>query len=190
MKLCVVAFVALCLAAAAADKAVVNQKNNQKWPFEGLLKRVNQTFSGASEEVEGQIAFAAQKKTKSLRNSKPEETEEDDGDVRLPFQNMKQFGDVESAEDLTNSSISETNGMVDQLEKAQIAEEKRAVFRSLTRLRGVAISSFDGIASAHTANIDRYSKTHKWNKEHPLKHLASEESDVKAWAFPQKADFL
>ena len=37
---------------------------------------------------------------------------------------------------------------------AQVAETKRSVFRALTRLRGAAISSFDGIARAQTGNID------------------------------------
>ena len=82
-------------------------------------------------------------------------------DHRLPFEYVSRFGDLESAERLTNSSKKETDKMVDQLEKAQVAEEKRAVFRSLTRLRGVTISSFDGVAQAHAANIDKFSKEHK-----------------------------
>ena len=39
-----------------------------------------------------------------------------------------------------------------------MAEEKRAVFRALTRLRGAAIASFDGIARSQTGNIDQYAK--------------------------------
>eukprot|EP00913_Durusdinium_trenchii_P033731 g31577.t1 len=46
--------------------------------------------------------------------------------------------------------------MVDQLEKAEVAEEKRSVFRALTRLRGVALSSFDGVAEAQSANIQEH----------------------------------
>ena len=42
--------------------------------------------------------------------------------------------------------------MVDQLERAEVAEEKRAVFRALTRLRGAAITSFDGIARSQTGS--------------------------------------
>ena len=38
------------------------------------------------------------------------------------------------------------DSMVDQLETAEVAEEKRAVFRALTRLHGAAITSFDGVA--------------------------------------------
>jgi len=79
--------------------------------------------------------------------------------------------------------------MVDQLERAEVAEEKRAVFRALTRLRGAAITSFDGVARSQTGNIDEYNKTHKWRKTHPLHHLADEESDISKWAFPDNADF-
>jgi hypothetical protein len=80
--------------------------------------------------------------------------------------------------------------MVDQLERAEVAEEKRAVFRALTRLRGAAITSFDGVARSQTGNIDQYNKVHKWRKTHPLHHLADEESDISKWAFPDNADLL
>jgi len=79
--------------------------------------------------------------------------------------------------------------MVDQLERAEVSEEKRAVFRALTRLRGAAITSFDGVARAQTGNIDEYNKIHKWRRTHPLHHLADEESDITKWAFPNDADF-
>ena len=51
--------------------------------------------------------------------------------------------------------------MVDQLERAEVAEEKRSVFRALTRLRGAAITSFDGVARSQTGNIDEYNKIHQ-----------------------------
>ena len=57
------------------------------------------------------------------------------------------------------------------MERAEVAEEKRSVFRALTRLRGAAITSFDGVARSQTGNIDEYNKTHKWRKTHPLHHL-------------------
>ena len=79
--------------------------------------------------------------------------------------------------------------MVDQLERAEVAEEKRAVFRALTRLRGAAITSFDGIARAQTGQMDEYNKVHHWRSTHPLHHLAQEEADVSRWAFPKTADF-
>jgi len=112
-----------------------------------------------------------------------------DIDTEMPYGELEPFGREDTAQELTEASIRESDGMVDQLERAEVAEEKRAVFRSLTRLRGAAITSFDGVARAQTGNVDEYNKVHKWRKTHPLHHLADEESDVAKWAFPDNADF-
>jgi len=107
-----------------------------------------------------------------------------DIDTAMPYGQLEPFGREDTAQELTESSIKESDGMVDQLEKAEVAEEKRAIFRALTRLRGAAITSFDGIARSQTGNIDEYSKNNKWRESHPLRHLAQEESDISKWAFP------
>jgi len=112
-----------------------------------------------------------------------------DIDTEMPYGELEPFGREDTAQELTESSIHESDEMVDQLERAEVAEEKRAVFRALTRLRGAAITSFDGVARSQTGNIDEYNKTHKWRKTHPLHHLADEESDISKWAFPDNADF-
>merc|ERR1719301_438865 len=112
-----------------------------------------------------------------------------DIDTQMPYGELEPFGREDTAQELTESSIRESDEMVDQLERAEGAEEKRAVFRALTRLRGAAITSYDGVARAQTGNIDEYNKTHKWRKTHPLHHLADEESDISKWAFPDNADF-
>jgi len=112
-----------------------------------------------------------------------------DVDTEMPYGELEPFGREDTAQELTESSIRESDEMVDQLERAEVAEEKRSVFRALTRLRGAAITSYDGIARAQTGNIDEYNKTHKWRKTHPLHHLADEESDISKWAFPDNADF-
>merc|ERR1719482_1749785 len=111
-----------------------------------------------------------------------------DIDTEMPYGELEPFGREDTAQELTESSITESDEMVDQLERAEVAEEKRAVFRALTRLRGAAITSFDGIARSQTGNIDEYNKVHKWRLTHPLRHLADEESDVSRWAFPDNAD--
>jgi len=111
-----------------------------------------------------------------------------DVDIEMPYGNLEPFGREDTAQELTESSMKESDAMVDQLEKAEVAEEKRAVFRALTRLRGAAIASFDGIAHAQTGNIDEYAKVNKWREAHPVHHLASEEADVYKWAFPDKSD--
>jgi len=111
-----------------------------------------------------------------------------DVDTEMPYGELEPFGREDTAQELTEQSVRESDEMVDQLERAEVAEEKRSVFRALTRLRGAAITSYDGIARAQTGNIDEYNKTHKWRKTHPLHHLADEESDISKWAFPDNAD--
>jgi hypothetical protein len=112
-----------------------------------------------------------------------------DIDTAMPYGELEPFGREDTAQELTEDSVSESNEMVDQLERAEVAEEKRSVFRALTRLRGAAITSFDGVARSQTGNIDEYNKIHQWRKTHPLHHLADEESDISKWAFPDNADF-
>jgi hypothetical protein len=113
-----------------------------------------------------------------------------DIDTQMPFGELEPFGREDTAQELTERSITESDQMVDQLERAEVAEEKRAVFRALTRLRGAAITSYDGVARSQSGNIDEYNKIHKWRKAHPLHHLADEESDVQKWAFPDNADLI
>merc|ERR1719353_2663346 len=91
-----------------------------------------------------------------------------DIDTAMPYGDLEPFGREDTAQELTEASIRESDSMVDQLERAEVAEEKRAVFRSLTRLRGAAITSFDGVARSQTGNIDEYNKVHKWRNTHPL----------------------
>lgn len=112
-----------------------------------------------------------------------------DVDMGMPYGDLEAFGREDTAQELTEQSVQQSNDMVDQLERAEVAEEKRSVFRALTRLRGAAISSFDGVARSQTGNIDGYNKLHKWRLTHPIRHLAEEESDVAKWAFPDGADF-
>jgi len=109
-------------------------------------------------------------------------------DTEMPYGELEPFGREDTATELTDQSIKESDEMVDQLERAEVAEEKRSVFRAITRLRGAAITSFDGIARSQTGNIDEYAHTHQWRNTHPLHHLADEESDVSKWAFPDNAD--
>jgi len=107
----------------------------------------------------------------------------------MPYGGLEPFGREDTAKELTESSVRESDAMVDQLERAEVAEEKRAVFRALTRLRGAAISSFDGIARSQTGNLDEYADKNSWRRSHPVRHLADEESDTAKWAFPDNAGF-
>merc|ERR1740138_1921968 len=111
-----------------------------------------------------------------------------DVNTEMPYGGIEPFGREDTAQELTESSIRESDAMVDQLERAEVAEEKRAVFRALTRLRGAAITSYDGVARSQTGNIDTYNQVNHWRSTHPLHHLADEESDVNKWAFPDGPD--
>jgi len=106
-------------------------------------------------------------------------------DAAMPFGGLEPFGREDTAQDLTQDSVAQSDAMVDQLERAEVAEEKRAVFRALTRLRGAAITSFDGIARSQTGNVDDYARGNQWRQKHPVHHLADEEADVAKWAFPR-----
>jgi hypothetical protein len=131
---------------------------------------------------------AAQPSAGAQQDVTPIEEKGIDIDTEMPYGDLEPFGREDTAQELTEQSIKESDDMVDQLERAEVAEEKRAVFRALTRLRGAAITSFDGVARSQTGNVDEYNKIHKWRKSHPLHHLADEESDVSKWAFPDNAD--
>lgn len=117
-------------------------------------------------------------------NAAPGSSSGIDIDASLPFGEAEPFGRAQVASDLTHSSKHESNEMVDQIERAETMEERRAVFRALTRLRGATITAYDGIAKSHLNNVVQYNKEHKWRVEHPMKHLAQEEDDTAKWAFP------
>jgi len=179
-----------------------------KGQIEDMDNKVVQSESGL--QSGGKQEEASVTKTKEVEkydvNMKPLSEEEDsdeqeasnevtpvqekgiDIDTAMPYGDLEPFGREDTAQELTEDSIKQSDEMVDQLEKAEVSEEKRAVFRALTRLRGAAITSFDGVARSQTGNIDEYNKIHKWRETHPLHHLADEESDISKWAFPDNAD--
>lgn len=136
-------------------------------------------------EAEEEVAVKAPKEEVT-----PVESKGIDIDTQMPYGDLEPFGREDTAQELTEASVKDSDGMVDQIERAEVAEEKRSVFRALTRLRGAAITSFDGVARSQTGNIDEYNKIHKWRNTHPLHHLADEESDVSKWAFPDNADLI
>merc|ERR1719460_979992 len=79
----------------------------------------------------------------------------------IPFGQLEAFGREDTAAELTEASIEESNRMVDQIERAVVSDTKRSMFRALTRLRGATIASYDGMANAQAANIDAFSKKKK-----------------------------
>jgi len=146
-------------------------------------KKVQKLEDEGEQKLEGKGKGAADE-----ASATPIEEKGIDIDTQMPYGDLEPFGREDTAQELTEKSIKESDEMVDQLERAEVAEEKRAVFRALTRLRGAAITSYDGVARSQSGNIDEYNKVHKWRKQHPVHHLADEESDVTKWAFPDNAD--
>jgi len=156
-------------------------------PRQGLPLRT--VRAGDSKGFEGPVSVPSEEATSDANEPCDDTSTGIDIDTEMPYGELEPFGREDTAQELTEQSVQESDEMVDQLERAEVAEEKRAVFRALTRLRGAAITSFDGIARSQTGNIDEYNKIHKWRRTHPLHHLADEESDISKWAFPDNADF-
>jgi len=166
------------LAAVPAEAPLEEEEKSEKY-------RLKMKPLKPSEEEEDD---ESEKESHAQHEVTPVEQKGIDIDTAMPYGDLEPFGREDTAQELTENSIQESNSMVDQLERAEVAEEKRSVFRALTRLRGAAITSFDGVARSQTGNIDEYNKIHKWRGTHPLHHLADEESDVSKWAFPDNAD--
>jgi len=175
-----------------ADPKIVKDVESQSTDPDSKLANGNLHSFLVAKDTEDADAGLAEAPNKEDQGSEATPVQEKglDIDTAMPYGELEPFGREDTAQELTEDSISESNEMVDQLERAEVAEEKRAVFRALTRLRGAAITSFDGVARAQTGQIDEYNKIHQWRRTHPLHHLADEESDVSKWAFPDNADFI
>merc|ERR1719356_873478 len=75
-------------------------------------------------------------------------------DLEMNFNNIAPFGKEDTAKELQDHAAETQNTLVDAVENAEVAEIKRAVFRSLTRLRAAAVKEFDTIARLETQAID------------------------------------
>jgi len=174
------------------DKADSKSHDEMKAEIERLREMIKKLKADNKDETKiPPLPAAKAKKAKDAEEQEEKAVRVEkslDIDTAMPYGDLEPFGREDTAQELTEASIRESDGMVDQLERAEVAEEKRAVFRALTRLRGAAITSFDGVARSQTGNIDEYNKVNQWRSSHPLHHLADEESDVSKWAFPDNAD--
>merc|ERR1719222_801677 len=88
------------------------------------------------------------------------------------------FGKEDTARELQKHAARTQDTLVDALENAEVAEIKRAVFRSLTRLRAAEIKEFDTIARLETQAIDEYNDNHHYRGENPLEYISSAEPRV------------
>lgn len=182
---------------AKAELAEAEAKRARGDDISEELKKVKEEVNEAEKEGEedatsdgdkdihvGQARFGSGENTEVEKSTPPKEDPSKGPKVEMyPVTGMP-FGNKPKADTLTKNSISETEAMVDQVEKAQTAEEKRSAYRALTRLRGAMTTSYDAMASKHMQNIDEYNSQHAWRKEHNVNHLAAEEADVGTWAYP------
>lgn len=90
------------------------------------------------------------------------------------------FGKEDTARELQDHAAKTQDTLVDAVENAQVAEIKRAVFRSLTKLRAATIKEFDTIARLETQAIDSYNDAHHYRGENPLTYLHNDQAPVTA----------
>eukprot|EP00931_Biecheleriopsis_adriatica_P007705 TRINITY_DN10896_c0_g1_i1.p1 TRINITY_DN10896_c0_g1~~TRINITY_DN10896_c0_g1_i1.p1 ORF type:complete len:166 (-),score=41.24 TRINITY_DN10896_c0_g1_i1:23-469(-) len=116
-----------------------------------------------------------------LLRADPEELKEKESADEKPkedFNKIAPFGKEDTASELQDQASKTQDTLVDAVENAEVAEIKRAVFRSLTRLRAATIKEFDTIARLETQSIDAYNDAHQYRSENPLAHLHEEEAPV------------
>merc|ERR1719210_3192544 len=94
------------------------------------------------------------------------------------------FGKEDTARELQTHAARTQDTLIDAVENAEVAEIKRSVFRSLTRLRAAMIKEFDTIARLETQAIDEYNDNHHYRAENPLEYLHNSEAAVAADKYP------
>merc|ERR1719482_1614044 len=98
--------------------------------------------------------------------------------VEVNYQKIDPFGKEDTAHELQKHAAKTQDTLVDAVENAEVAEIKRTVFRSLTRLRAATIKEFDTIARLETQSIDEYNDAHHYRSENPLAYLHDDEPGV------------
>jgi len=89
------------------------------------------------------------------------------------------FGKEDTSRELQHHAARTQDTLVDAIENAEVAEIKRSIFRSLTRLRAAEIKEFDTIARLETQAIDEYNDNHHYRAENPLDYIHGAEPKVK-----------
>jgi len=123
------------------------------------------------------------KPTPKPKDSKPQDSEvklamEMSHDLQMNFNKIAPFGKEDTAKELQDHASKTQDTLVDAVENAEVAEIKRSVFRTLTRLRAAVIKEFDTIARLETQAIDAYNDAHHYRGENPLDHLHEDEAPV------------
>merc|ERR1719160_1795213 len=94
------------------------------------------------------------------------------------FARIAPFGKEDTAQELQHHAARTQDTLVDAIENAEVAEIKRSIFRSLTRLRAAEIKEFDTIARLETQAIDEYNDNHHYRAENPLDYIHAAEPAV------------
>ncbi|CAE8696395.1 unnamed protein product [Polarella glacialis] len=118
-----------------------------------------------------------EKKEEPKEEEKAEEPEEE-APLEKNFNKIAPFGKEDIAKELQDHAAKTQDTLVDAVEKAEVAEIKRAVFRALTGLRVASIKEFDTIVRLETQSIDAYKDAHHYRSENPLAHLHEDEAPV------------
>jgi len=98
-------------------------------------------------------------------------TGEAQAEVDVDTQKIMPFGAQDVAQELTENSGDAQSTLVDAIENSEVAEIKRSVFRSLTRLRAATVKEYDTIARLETQAIDAYNDAHHYTAENPINPL-------------------
>merc|ERR1719353_1666234 len=130
---------------AELEKQKENGQEISPQPQEAMDKELRNLKTAVANKVKREEEeLEAEKERKKKQRKKRKRSYGGQSVEGMPYGELEPFGREDTAAELTQDSIAESDKMVDQIEKAEVAEEKRSVFRALTRLRGAAITSYDG----------------------------------------------
>jgi hypothetical protein len=104
---------------------------------------------------------------------------DEEGPSNLQGARIAPFGKEDTSRELQHHAARTQDTLVDAIENAEVAEIKRSIFRSLTRLRAAEIKEFDTIARLETQAIDEYNDNHHYRSENPLDYIHGGEVGVK-----------
>jgi len=147
-----------------------------------LLSRGAEVVDGGREKAEGDSTSAvANPKFEDKANGEAKAEEDPDKKQGAVVQGARiaPFGKEDTSRELQHHAARTQDTLVDAIENAEVAEIKRSIFRSLTRLRAAEIKEFDTIARLETQAIDEYNDNHHYRAENPLDYIHGSEVAVK-----------
>merc|ERR1719424_1318910 len=110
----------------ASPKIVKAVQDQSADPDSKLAAGNMHSFLVAKDDDEKEDAAPAAPKKSS--EATPVQEKGIDIDTAMPYGELEPFGREDTAQELTEDSIKQSDEMVDQLERAEVSEEKRAVF--------------------------------------------------------------